>query len=75
MSKTKAKGLEEKKPNKIKKFLGETLRELKKVITPTKKELVKSTLVVLAFVVGLTLIVTGIDYVVGQATIWVFGVN
>ena len=56
----------------ILRFFREIVAELKKVVTPTRKELVNYTLVVLAFVVIMMLLITGLDFVFGQLTGWVF---
>lgn len=60
-------------PKKVKTFVGQVVRELKKVIYPKRKELLKSVGIVLAFVIGVTALVLGIDTVMGQATLWMFG--
>lgn len=54
-------------------FLRQVVDELKKVVTPTREELVKLTGVVLAFVVLMMLLVTGLDWVFGQAATFTFG--
>ena len=54
-------------------FLKEVLIELRKVVTPTRKELIRYTLVVLAFVVLMMLIVSGLDLVFGAFVGWMFG--
>lgn len=56
----------------ILRFFREIIAELKKVVTPTRKELVNYTLVVLGFVVVMMLLITGLDFVFGQLTGWVF---
>ena len=54
-------------------FIRQIIAELKKVVTPTRKELLNYTLVVIAFVVIMMLIVTGLDFVFGTGAIWIFG--
>ncbi len=54
-------------------FLRQVVDELKKVVTPTREELVKLTGVVLAFVVLMMLLVTGLDWVFGQLATLTFG--
>ena len=54
-------------------FLKEVLVELRKVVTPTRKELIRYTLVVLVFVVFMMLFVSGLDFVFGTFVGWMFG--
>lgn len=54
-------------------FLREVFAELKKVTTPTGKELVQYVIVVLAFVVFMLLLISGLDYFFGQGAFWLFG--
>jgi preprotein translocase subunit SecE len=54
-------------------FVRQTIAELKKVVTPTRRELVNYTLVVIAFVAIMMLLVTVLDLVFGQAAFFVFG--
>ncbi|WP_198394533.1 preprotein translocase subunit SecE [Brevibacterium yomogidense] len=56
----------------ILRFLREIIAELKKVVTPTRKELINYTLVVLGFVAIMMLLVTGLDFLFGQLAGWVF---
>ncbi|MET4003212.1 MULTISPECIES: preprotein translocase subunit SecE [Arthrobacter] len=56
-------------------FLRQVIGELKKVVTPTRKELINMTAVVLVFVVIVMAIVTVLDLGFGQAVLWVFGGN
>lgn len=56
-------------------FLRQVIGELKKVVTPTRKELVNMTAVVLVFVVIVMGIVTVLDLGFGQAVLWIFGGN
>lgn len=54
-------------------FFREVIAELKKVITPTRKELLNYFLVVLGFVVVMMLIVMVLDFVFGKLAGTVFG--
>ncbi|WP_457099110.1 preprotein translocase subunit SecE [Microbacterium sp. P5_E9] len=67
----------EKKPNvfsRIALFIRQVFAELRKVITPTRQELVKFTGVVLGFVVVMMAIVYGLDLLFVWLTTVVFGV-
>ncbi len=55
-------------------FFRQVIGELRKVVTPTRKELVKFTLVVLVFVLIVMGLVYGLDTIFGYATHFVFGV-
>lgn len=54
-------------------FIKQVFGELRKVVTPTRRELINYTLVVLAFVIFMMALVTGLDYVFGWAAVLVFG--
>ena len=54
-------------------FIRQVLAELRKVVTPTRKELVTFTLVVLVFVVIMMALVGGLDWLFAFAVNWVFG--
>lgn len=54
-------------------FFRQMIGELKKVVTPTRSELVNYTLVVLVFVAIVMLIVTLLDLAFGVGVGWVFG--
>ncbi len=47
--------------------------ELRKVIWPTRKQLVTYTIVVLVFVSFMVALVAGLDYVFGQGVLFLFG--
>lgn len=67
----------EKKPNffaRIALFIRQVFQELRKVVTPTRQELVKFTGVVLAFVVVMMGIVYGLDVFFVWVTQNVFGI-
>lgn len=53
-------------------FFRQVISELKKVVTPTRSELVNYTLTVLGFVVLMMLIVSGLDLLFGNGAILVF---
>ncbi|WP_338085379.1 preprotein translocase subunit SecE [Gulosibacter hominis] len=57
----------------IKKFFQEVGAELKKVVTPTRKELWRYVGVVLGFLVVMMLIVTLLDFAFGIGSSWLFG--
>jgi preprotein translocase subunit SecE len=54
-------------------FVRQVMAELKKVVRPTRSELVSYTGVVLVFVAVVMAFVTVIDLIIGKATFWVFG--
>jgi preprotein translocase subunit SecE len=54
-------------------FIRQVLNELKKVVTPTRKELFSYTGVVLVFVVIMMTLVYGLDYVFAFAVNFSFG--
>ena len=67
----------EKKPNvfaRIALFIRQVFGELRKVVTPTRQELVKYTAVVLGFVVVMMALVYGLDLFFVWITTIVFGV-
>lgn len=67
----------EKKPNvfaRIAMFIRQVFAELRKVVTPTRQELLKYTGVVLGFVVVMMAIVYGLDVLFVWITSYVFGV-
>lgn len=54
-------------------FIQQVLAELKKVTTPTRKELINYTLVVLGFVVVMMALVWVFDQAFGWVTVFIFG--
>ena len=54
-------------------FLRQVVAELKKVVTPTRKELISYTTVVLIFVVIMMALVSALDGVFSVFVIWLFG--
>ncbi|WP_026529348.1 preprotein translocase subunit SecE [Haematomicrobium sanguinis] len=56
-------------------FLRQVVAELRKVVTPTRQELVRYTLVVIAFVMIMMLIVWGLDTLFGLMSTYLFGIG
>ena len=54
-------------------FLREIVAELRKVIWPSRHELITYTTVVVVFVVVLVAIVSGLDFGFARLTLWAFG--
>lgn len=54
-------------------FIKQIIDELRKVVTPTSKELFGWSLAVFVFVLILMLLVTGMDFGLGKLTLWIFG--
>ncbi|SDN44674.1 preprotein translocase subunit SecE [Cryobacterium flavum] len=54
-------------------FIKQVFAELRKVVTPTRKELLSYTGVVLVFVIIMMGIVSAMDWVFGLAVLYVFG--
>ncbi|MCV2395588.1 preprotein translocase subunit SecE [Actinotalea sp. M2MS4P-6] len=54
-------------------FVRQVVAELKKVVRPTRTELVRYTTVVLVFVAVIMAFVTGVDLAIGSFVGWVFG--
>jgi preprotein translocase subunit SecE len=54
-------------------FLRQVIAELKKVVRPTRSELVTYTSVVVVFVLVVMAFVTVLDLGIGRVTLWVFG--
>jgi len=54
-------------------FIRQVIGELKKVVAPTRKELINYTLVVLVFVGIMMVIVSLLDIAFGTGVSWVFG--
>jgi preprotein translocase subunit SecE len=54
-------------------FLRQVLDELSKVVTPTRKELINYTLVVLVFVIIMMSFVSVLDLLFGWGVSWIFG--
>lgn len=54
-------------------FLREVVAELRKVIWPTRKELITYTGIVIVFVVVMAAIIAALDFVFTQAVLTIFG--
>ncbi|WP_229073978.1 preprotein translocase subunit SecE [Actinoplanes sp. DH11] len=54
-------------------FFREVVSELRKVIWPTRRELLTYTSVVIVFVTVVTAIVAGLDYAFGKGILWALG--
>jgi len=54
-------------------FIRQVIAELRKVVTPTRRELVSYTLVVLVFVVVMMALVGGLDWLFALVVNFVFG--
>ena len=54
-------------------FIRQVMLELRKVVTPTRRELLSYTGVVLVFVVIMMGLVSLLDWIFGLAVVWVFG--
>ena len=60
-------------PGRIARFLREVVAELRKVIWPTRKQLVTYTIVVLVFLSFMIALVALMDYVFGRGVLFLFG--
>ena len=60
-------------PARISLFYRQVLAELRKVIWPTRKELITYTTVVIVFVMVVIAYVTGLDFVFSKAILSIFG--
>ena len=54
-------------------FFKETKMEMKKVIWPTRREMITYTIVVLVFVIIMTAFIAGIDILFAKGVLWLFG--
>ncbi|MBT1167084.1 preprotein translocase subunit SecE [Bifidobacterium simiarum] len=54
-------------------FIKQIIDELRKVVTPTRKELLLWSIAVFIFVIFLMLLVTALDFGLGKAVMAVFG--
>ena len=59
--------------SRLSRFLREVAAELRKVIWPTRNQMVTYTIVVLVFVSFMVALVAGLDYVFAQAVLFLFG--
>ena len=60
-------------PARVSLFYRQVLAELRKVIWPTRKELITYTTVVIVFVLVVIAYVTALDYVFGKGILYIFG--
>jgi len=60
-------------PKRVARYLREVVAELRKVIWPTRKQLVTYTIVVIVFVAFMISLVAGLDWVFGKAMFALFG--
>jgi len=60
-------------PARVSLFYRQVLAELRKVIWPTRKELITYTTVVIVFVLVVIAYVTSLDYVFGKGILYIFG--
>jgi preprotein translocase subunit SecE len=54
-------------------FISQILDELRKVVRPTRSELVNYTIVVIVFVSFVMALVSALDYAFTKLVLWVFG--
>lgn len=54
-------------------FMAQVLDELRKVVRPTRSELINYTLVLIVFVTAMMLMISGLDWVFTRGVLWVFG--
>lgn len=54
-------------------FLTQVVAELKKVIWPTRREMITYTIVVLVFVIVMTAFISGLDLLFAKGVLWLFG--
>ena len=54
-------------------FLQGVKTEMKKVIWPTRREMITYTIVVLLFVIVMTAFISGIDLLFAKGVLWLFG--
>lgn len=54
-------------------FVRQVVSELRKVVRPTRNELLTYTTVVLVFVLAVMTFVFGLDFAFGKLVLWVFG--
>jgi preprotein translocase subunit SecE len=60
-------------PARLQRFLREVVAELRKVIWPTRKDMITYTIVVLFFVSFMVALVAVLDVVFAKGVFWVFG--
>jgi preprotein translocase subunit SecE len=61
------------RPGRLRLFLRQVVAELKKVVRPTRSELITYTSVVLVFVLAVMIYVSILDFGFGKLVLWAFG--
>jgi len=61
------------RPGRLRLFLRQVVAELKKVVRPTRTELITYTTVVLVFVLAVMIFVSILDFGFGRLVLWAFG--
>jgi preprotein translocase subunit SecE len=59
--------------SRIFRFLREVVAELRKVIWPTRKQMITYTAVVLVFLAVMTALIAGMDFGLAKGVLWLFG--
>jgi preprotein translocase subunit SecE len=59
--------------SRIMRFLREVVAELRKVIWPTRKQMITYTTVVLVFVAFMVALIAGMDVLLAKGVLWLFG--
>lgn len=59
--------------SRVRLFVRQVVSELKKVVRPTRTELITYTTVVLVFVLTVMTFVFGLDFAFGKLVLWAFG--
>jgi preprotein translocase subunit SecE len=59
--------------SRVRLFVRQVISELRKVVRPTRNELLTYTTVVLIFVLAVMTFVFGLDFAFGKLVLWVFG--
>lgn len=59
--------------SRIFRFLKEVVAELRKVIWPTRKQMITYTAVVLVFVAFMVAVIAGLDFGLAKGVLWLFG--
>ena len=54
-------------------FLGQVVSEMRKVIWPSRQEMIQYTIIVLIFVIIMTAFISGIDLGFARLVLWLFG--
>ncbi|MDR3107776.1 MAG: preprotein translocase subunit SecE [Bifidobacteriaceae bacterium] len=54
-------------------FIRQVIAELKKVVRPTRQELITYSSVVMVFVLIVMAFIFGVDFLIGKLVMWVFG--